>query len=201
MPQRIPEAIGGQTFLMAIRTGWRVLGLMLMGMALFKWGILTAERSRRFYLSMLAVGFVVGFPMVLYGLRLNYRAGWTMEFSLFQGQLYNYWGSLFVSSGYIAVIMAVCHSATRGLLLRALGAVGRMAFTNYLVQTLICTTLFYGHGFSLFGLVERRHQILIVFAVWVFQLVVSPLWLKYYRYGPMEWLWRSLAYKRLQPMK
>jgi uncharacterized protein len=49
--------------------------------------------------------------------------------------------------------------------------------------------------------VERKHQILIVFAVWVFQLVVSPLWLKYYRYGPMEWLWRSLAYKRLQPMK
>ena len=201
MSQRIPEAAGAQTFLFAIRTGWRVLGLMLMGMALFKWGVLTAERSRRFYLYMSATGFAVGLPLVIYGLTLNNRAGWPMEYSLFQGQLYNYWGSLFVSSGYIGIVMLACSSTARSVLLRALSAVGRMAFTNYIMQTVICTTLFYGHGFGLFGSVERTGQILIVFAVWAFQLVVSPLWLEHYRYGPMEWLWRSLAYKKLQPMR
>ena len=201
MSRRIPEAVGGQTFLLAVRTGWRVLGLMLMGMALMKWGVLTAERSRRFYSYMTVIGFAVGFPLVIIGLILNNRAGWTMEYSLFQGGLYNYWGSVFVSSGYIAIVMLVCSSAARGLLLRALSAVGRMAFTNYIVQTLICTTIFYGHGFGLFGQVERKVQILIVFAVWIFQLVASPLWLKRYRYGPMEWLWRSLAYRKLQPMR
>ena len=201
MSRRIPEAFGGQTFLLAVRTAWRVLGLMLMGMALFKWGILTAERSRRFYLYMLAAGFGVGFPLVVLGLTLNSRAGWTMEYSLFQGQLYNYWGSLFVGAGYIGVVMLACSSRARGRLLRALSAVGRMAFTNYIMQTVICTTLFYGHGFGLFARVERTSQILIVFAVWGFQLVLSPLWLKHFRYGPMEWLWRSLAYRKLQPMR
>jgi uncharacterized protein len=201
MSRRTPEAIGSQTFLLAVRTGWRVLGLMLMGMALFKWGVLTAERSRRFYSYMLAIGFAVGFPLVVYGLTLNNRAGWTMNYSLFQGQLYNYWGSLFVGAGYIGTVMLVCLSRARGMLLRALSAVGRMAFTNYIMQTAICTTLFYGHGFGLFGRVERTSQILIVFAVWGVQLLVSPLWLKHFRYGPMEWLWRSLAYKKLQPME
>jgi uncharacterized protein len=200
MSRRIPEAVGGQTFLLAVRTGWRVLGLMLMGMALMKWGVLTAERSRRFYSYMMIIGFAVGIPLVLVGLIMNNRAGWTMEYSLFQGGLYNYWGSIFVSGGYIAIMMLACSSGARGLLLRALSAVGRMAFTNYIVQTLICTTIFYGHGFGIFGQVERKIQILIVFAVWVFQMVLSPLWLKYYRYGPMEWLWRSLAYRKVQPM-
>jgi uncharacterized protein len=76
-----------------------------------------------------------------------------------------------------------------------------MAFTNYLMQTVICTTIFYGHGFGLYGSVERKYQILIVFAVWAFQLIVSPFWLRYFRFGPMEWLWRSLTYMKAQPMR
>jgi uncharacterized protein len=76
-----------------------------------------------------------------------------------------------------------------------------MAFTNYLVQSLICTTLFYGHGFGLYGTVTRWGQILIVLAIWVLQLILSPLWLKYFRFGPFEWAWRSLTYGKLQKFK
>jgi uncharacterized protein len=76
-----------------------------------------------------------------------------------------------------------------------------MAFTNYLVQTFICTTIFYGHGLGLFGRATRTEQILMVFAVWAFQLIVSPIWLRYFRFGPFEWVWRSLAYMRRQPMR
>jgi uncharacterized protein len=82
----------------------------------------------------------------------------------------------------------------------ALGAVGRVAFTNYILQTVICTTLFYGHGFGLFGRVERVEQILIVVSVWAFELAISPIWLRHFQFGPLEWLWRSLTYGRAQPM-
>ncbi len=82
-----------------------------------------------------------------------------------------------------------------------LADVGRMALTNYLLQTIICTTIFYGHGLGLFGRVERVGQIAIVAGVWVVSLVVSPLWLRRFRYGPFEWAWRSLTYGRRQPMR
>ena len=120
---------------------------------------------------------------------------------MFFGALFNYWGSLAVSLGYIGMVMLVCLSSWLDRLTRPFAAVGRMALTNYLVQTLICTTIFYGHGLGLFGRVERQEQILIVFAVWVFQVAVSPLWLRYFRFGPFEWLWRSLTYQKVHPMR
>ena len=75
-----------------------------------------------------------------------------------------------------------------------------MAFSNYILDTVICTTIFYGHGFGLFGKVERVWQFAIVVAIWALQLVISPIWLKYFLFGPLEWLWRSLTYWRREPM-
>jgi uncharacterized protein len=80
-------------------------------------------------------------------------------------------------------------------------ATGQMALTNYLVQTLICTTIFYGHGLGLFGRVDRVGQILIVFAIWIAQLLFSLWWMERYRFGPFEWLWRSLTYMKRQPLR
>lgn len=88
-----------------------------------------------------------------------------------------------------------------GFLTRTLSAVGRMALTNYLMQTIICTTIFYGHGFGQFGHLSRIEQFGVVAAVWAAQLIWSPLWLKYYRMGPFEWAWRSLSYWRKQPLR
>ena len=73
-----------------------------------------------------------------------------------------------------------------------LAAVGRTAFSNYILQTVICVTLFNGFGF--FGRMERSRQIGIVLAIWSVQLLLSPLWLRKFCYGPLEWLWRSLTY-------
>ena len=78
----------------------------------------------------------------------------------------------------------------------ALGALGRTAFSNYILQTLICSAIFYGNGLGLFGAVTRVQQLLIVFAIWIVQLSISPLWLRHFLYGPLEWLWRSLTYWR-----
>jgi uncharacterized protein len=97
--------------------------------------------------------------------------------------------------------MLVCKKGVLGSVTSRLAAVGRTAFTNYLAQSVLCTTIFYGFGLGLYGDVERTGQILIVFAVWAVQLVVSPLWLRRFRFGPFEWAWRSLTYGRLQPMR
>ncbi|MGH9812009.1 MAG: DUF418 domain-containing protein, partial [Candidatus Acidiferrales bacterium] len=180
---------------------WRPAGVMLLGMALYKVGALSAQRSAQSYATLVAVGALVGVPLIVYGVRLNEAAGWNLEWSMFHGAQLNYWGSVLVSLGYVGLVMLVCKSGALGWLTARLAAVGQMAFTNYLLHTIICTTIFYGHGLGYFGSVERTGQILIVFAVWVFQLIVSPIWLRYYRFGPFEWLWRSLTYGSLQPFR
>jgi uncharacterized protein len=97
--------------------------------------------------------------------------------------------------------MLACQRSQGGRLYRAFAATGQMALTNYLLQTVICTTLFYGHGFGLYGSVERTGQILIVFAIWAATLAWSPWWLARFRFGPFEWAWRTLTYMKPQPMR
>jgi uncharacterized protein len=85
--------------------------------------------------------------------------------------------------------------------MRNLSAVGQMALTNYLTQSLICMVLFTGAGFALFGQLERYQLYYAVAAIWIAQLIWSPLWLRRFRFGPLEWLWRSLTYWQRQPMR
>lgn len=114
---------------------------------------------------------------------------------------FNYWASVLVSLGWIGAVMLASKSAALVWITARLAAVGRMAFTNYIMQTLICTTIFYGHGLGLFGKVERVWQLAIVLGVWVLQLTISPLWLHHFSYGPLEWVWRSLTYWRRIPFR
>ena len=79
--------------------------------------------------------------------------------------------------------------------------VGQMAFTNYLAQSLVCGLIFYGVGFGLFGKLELHQVYYVVAAVWVIEIIWSHLWMRYFRFGPMEWLWRSLTYWKRQPIK
>jgi uncharacterized protein len=98
-------------------------------------------------------------------------------------------------------VMLVCKAGVVRWLRTALAAVGQTAFSCYIAESLICTTLFYGYGFGLFARLDRFQQLLVVLAVWVVLLIVSPLWLKRFRFGPLEWLWRSLTYLERQPMR
>jgi uncharacterized protein len=85
--------------------------------------------------------------------------------------------------------------------LMPLSYVGRMALTNYLLQTVICTTLFYGYGFGLYGRISVTTGVLLTVVIYAIQIPFSKWWLCRYRFGPMEWLWRSASYLKLQPMK
>jgi uncharacterized protein len=97
--------------------------------------------------------------------------------------------------------MLIVQSGAIGWLTTRLAAVGRMALSNYLFDSIVCTALFYGYGFGLFGQINRTGLAAIVLTIWTIQLLVSPIWLKYFRFGPAEWLWRSLTYWRLQPIR
>jgi len=109
---------------------------------------------------------------------------------MFIGWQWNYLGSIFVSIGYVSLVMLITKYYRLGLLAN----VGKLALSNYLLMTIICTFIFYGHGFGLFGSIDRVGQLYIVLAIWIFLLVFSKLWLNKFQFGPMEWLWRYLTY-------
>jgi uncharacterized protein len=198
---RGPDATAMETFIFLIDSAWKASGLMLVGMALYKLGVLSARRSDVVYRRLVALGFGVGLPVIAYGAWTNFRAGWTVPYSLFLGSQYNYWGSVIVALGWIGLVMLGVRSGRANGMVTRLAAVGRTAFSNYILQTLLGILIFYGTGLGLFGRVERVGQLLIVFAIWAVQLVVAPAWLRHYEFGPLEWLWRSLTYWKAQPMR
>jgi uncharacterized protein len=174
---------------------------MLVGMGLMKLGVFSAERSKQFYLWMAGLGYAIGLPLMVFDANELIRHEFKAEYLLHGGIFYNVFGSLVVALGHVGLIMLIVRSGAISWLTRRLAAVGRMALTNYLTHSIVCTTLFYGYGFGLFGQINRTGLAAIVLTIWVLQLWLSPIWLMHFRFGPAEWLWRSLTYWRLQPMR
>lgn len=174
---------------------WDVLSMMLIGIALFKWGLLSGEKPSSVYWLMVSVGYPIGIGINYYEMQLVLDAQFsTLSFS--ESNLTYYWGRFFVAMGHVGLIMLFCKSPFFGWLKTALAAVGKMALTNYLMHSVICMLIFTGVGFGLFGQLERFQLLYVVFAIWVVQLILSPIWLKYFQFGPMEWVWRSLSYQQ-----
>ena len=170
------------------------LAMMLLGMALFKVGVLDASRSVGWYARLAGVGFGVGLVTNLWELRHALVADLDLlaTFPIFMPTYHL--GRLGMALGYLGLVMIMCKSDALPWLRGALAAVGRMALTNYLMHSLICLVLFTGLGFSLVGVLERWQLYPIVFAIGAFQLWLSPRWLARHRFGPAEWLWRTLTY-------
>lgn len=201
MDVRVPSAMFLQTWVFLMETFWRVVSMMLLGMALYKWNILDASQSRRAYFAMGVLGITMGTFISMIGVFLNFENDWAMRFSMFLGRHFNYIGSVLTALGYIGILMLISKSLHLSIYLKkTLAAVGRMAFSNYILQTLICTTIFYGHGFGYFGTMGRIAQLTIVVSIWLFLMLFSLLWLKKFRFGPLEWAWRSLTYWKIQPL-
>ena len=180
---------------------WRVGGLMLVGMALYKLGVLSATWPASFYRRLALWGLGLGLPLAAAGVWYNVESGFAWEQSKLGGTLFNYVGSVGVFLGYVGLVMLL---ARTGRLARArlrLAAVGRMAFTNYIAQSVLCSLVFYGHGLGLFERVGGAGCVGIVVAIWGLQLAWSPWWLARFRFGPLEWLWRTLSYGQRQPMR
>jgi uncharacterized protein len=197
---RASSAFELQTRFFATILLWTVSGRMLIGMALMKLGVFAAQRSLRFYVTLAIVGYGLGLPIVALGAYRLVQNDFDVVYVLGGGTEFNEFGSLLVAMGHVGTVVSIYKLEWATWLTTRLAAVGRMALSNYLIQSLICTTIFNGYGFGMFGRLDRIELFGIVAAIWMLQLLYSPLWLKQFRFGPVEWLWRSLTYGKRQPM-
>lgn len=196
MAYRAPEAFQIETSQLVLRGFWETGGLMLVGMGLFKLGVLSGTRSARFYAAMTGLGFGVGLPIAWYGAARARALGWDLADFMLVGTQLSYWSDLLVGAGWVGLVMLLGRVGWRA---RAVAAVGRTTLSNYLLQTVLCTTIFYGHGLGLFARVERVGQLLIVLAIWAVQLSWSVWWTRRFAVGPLEWMWRRAAQGRAVP--
>jgi len=199
---RSNRAERGETKAMFRFLTWDILLFMFLGMAFFKMRILQGEARTRVYAWMAIIGLAIGLPLsYLFVINdVNHNFNWfeitkTKWFEFYELQ------RLVHSIGIFGLIMLLYKSGWFGWLFALMRPVGQMAFTNYLMQSLICGFFFYGIGLGYFGKLQLYQLYYVVAAVWIIEIIWSHIWLKYYRFGPLEWLWRSLTYWKKQPMK
>lgn len=184
---------------------WDMLCMMFIGMALFKWGFFTNKLKTSTYAMWMLIGYGIGLPVAW----LIFDQYW-MGFGD-AGAYVDRWRSAHfvflefrripLTIGHASLIMLIFRSGFVPWLMRALANVGQMAFTNYLMQSIICTFFFYGYGFGNYNKLAFHQLYYVVGVVWIFQLIFSSVWMRFFRFGPFEWVWRSLTYWKRQPMR
>jgi len=179
--------------------GSETLAYMLLGMAALKSGFLTGAWSDRTYVRVAALGFGIGIPAyALFAwliLRDHFGIPTLVAFSVAAPVLTR--PPMIVATAALVILL----TRTEGALTGRIAAAGRAAFSNYLGTSILMTGLFYGWGLGLFGRLSRVELWIPVVAMWAVMLLWSKPWLDRFHYGPFEWLWRSLARRRLQPMR
>jgi uncharacterized protein len=179
---------------------WDIWCMMFIGMALLKLGVLSAGRSYRFYAMMVLIGYGIGLPVNSYTAWVIVRNNFDPVIHSFANSSYDL-GRLTIALGHLGMIMLLAKAGVFRWLLTGLGAIGQMAFSNYLFQSVVTAFIFTGYGFALYGKLERYQLYYVVAAIWVVQFIISPIWLRHFRFGPLEWCWRSLTYWKRQPMR
>lgn len=179
------------------------LGVFLLGAWLLRSGrIQNAQNHRRFWWLTLVIGALLGAVFIrsslAVGVSFDLQTG--LGEALLAAGLMSL-GSLPLSMAYLAAFVLLFQTGLGARALSVLAPAGRMALTNYLLQSLVCSLLFYGYGLGWYGEVDRWGQVQI--ALWIFaaQVALSPLWLRHFRYGPLEWLWRGLTYGQLPALR
>ncbi|MGN6374218.1 MAG: DUF418 domain-containing protein [Sphingomonas sp.] len=195
---RLPEALQapGQAFLFLAP---ETLAYMLLGMASLRSGLLSGAWPRRSYRLGAAIGFGIGIPAYALLALIPIRHGFDTASVAASDLVWSIPIRPVMILGWACLIVLLMRPG--GFLTTRIAAAGRMAFSNYLGTTLICTTLFYGYGAAWYGHLARAELYLVVLAVWAGMLTWSQPWLGRFRYGPLEWLWRSLARWQWQPMR
>lgn len=172
----------------------RTAGVMMIGMALFKTGFFSGRSPYWVYTLAILIG-AAALALVAYQAWLNWQLRFDFVHMMGAGNFPNTALAIFVALFYASVLIVLVKAGILSLLTEPMAAAGRMAFTNYIAQSVIMTTIFYGgRGFGLWGEVDRPTLWAIVLAVWAVQLIWSPLWLSRFKMGPLEWVWRRLSY-------
>lgn len=180
-----------QTDSLLLTSLWLVLGYMLIGMALLKWGALTvAKESTYRYLALLAVP---GLALSAYGVYYRTSHDFAFEYSMYGGMLWNYVGSLLTALGYIGLFMLCFKASAAAGFKQRVQAVGRLAFSLYIMHSVIGMILF--NWLGLFAQFNRFELLLITLFIWAVQLWLAPWYLERFSRGPLETIWRRLTYK------
>ncbi len=181
---------------------WDVMLFMFIGMAFLKMGILTGKATVKTYLWMTIIGLGVGLTVSWFRIQEMVGAGFNrFDYTKQVGFSSYELSRTFRSIGIFGLIMLLYKSGLFKWLFALLRPVGQMAFTNYLMQSLLCGLFFYGVGLGKYGQLQRHEIYYVVAAVWALQIIYSHIWLHYFRFGPLEWAWRSLTYWKRQPFK
>ncbi len=188
---------------------WRCGGFMLIGMGLMRLGVFSAARSSTVYWGMVLGGYGAGLALFAPGFwpllgralghapdmapearRMLGLGAWTMRYLAAAG----------IAIGHVGIVMLACRAPMLRSMLGPLAAVGRTALSNYLAQSVVAVIVFDGWAMAQWGRWRMPEIAMLVVAVWAVQLIVSPLWLRFWRFGPVEWAWRSATYAAVQPM-
>ncbi len=194
MRERVSQTLYMQLQLFPLASGWRLLGAMLLGMAAMRSGLLTNTgllpgRKLRAWAWLL---FLSGIALTAWGaLELLGARQTPTRAALLSGQPL-YWGSLAMAWAWLLLFP---RNGFRGWAGTGLACVGRTALSNYLLQSLLCTGLFYGTGMALFGQLQRWQLLLLALTIGAGQLMLSRAWLGRFDRGPLEQLWRRLSYR------
>ena len=179
---------------------WDIGACMLLGMALYKTGFFQGRRSLRCYVLVAVLGFACGLTVNGFELAMKIGSGyapqWVSGASVFTNDL----GRVSMALGFVSVAMIAWQYDWFARARQVLAAVGRMALTNYILQSVFGLVIFHDFGLGLWNELARHQLYSIVLAEWIVLIWFSNWWLGRYRFGPLEWLWRSLTYGRLQPM-
>ena len=194
----IGRGIIGLAFLIDLFS--RSFGMMLIGMACFSWGVFSNTLTKAFYKKLVIYGFGIGLPLSMIGLFFNYSFDWDWKYIQFLGRSPNNIATPLIAFGYIGIIMLWIGKGSFINLQEKLRTIGKTALTAYLLQTVIATFIFYGIGLGLFGYVNRAYQLVIMCFIWFALLILCPMWLSKYQYGPVEWIWRMLTHLKLIPL-
>jgi uncharacterized protein len=182
------------------RVNCDVWSMMFIGMGLFKLGVFSAARSYRFYTWMAVIGCLIGIPLNSYSAWLALESHFDRLTFAFTSVAYDI-ERLPIALASMALLMMLCKAGALRWLTDCLAAIGQMALSNYVMQSVVCTFVFTGYGFGLYGQLERYQLYYVVAGCWALSLAASPVWLRHYRFGPLEWCWRSLTYWKRQRMR
>ncbi len=176
------------------------LSAMLIGMALLRLGVLTLAAPAMFYWGLVIIGYGVGVPVSLYETLTYAGSGFEPIVAARNWMTYDV-GRFAMAAGHAGLVLLICRSGAFSIWRFAMARVGQMALTNYLLHSFLALVIFTGAGFAQFGEVSRATLYLYVVGFWAANIALSIYWLERYRFGPAEWLWRSLTYLTWQPLR
>ena len=177
--------------------GFRALGMMLIGVGLYRLEIVQGLKPADDYRRIARLGFAVGLPLAVLGVIVHSANDWSGDVALI-GAVPNTLATIPLTLAYLATI-TLWNQRPETAAHRRIRAVGRMALTNYLSQTALGLLIL--DGVFDFGTLGRSEILVFVVAVWVLQIAWSEPWLEHFRFGPVEWLWRILTYRKYQPLR